>query len=149
MFLTVTVDKRNFDKSMSGILKRSRSSRPAYSQIATRMEAATVRRFNTTSAPNGKSWKPLAESTIRQRREGSAKPLNDTGTLRSSIQSLGMRRRAIAFSSLNYARIHNKGGKAGKGRKVTIPQRQFLGLSAKEIKRYNRLLQTYIVKGLV
>jgi len=149
----VKMDTRDFDKSMAGMLKRSKNSKIAYKNISTRMHAATDRRFKNSVDPQGKAWQGLEQITIDQRRKGkrkgSPRPLLDTGALRNSIIDASTRTFAMVFTKKIYAQIHNSGGKAGRGRKVTIPQRQFMGISNKEHKRYNSLLNNYIVEGRV
>lgn len=54
-----------------------------------------------------------------------------TGTLRRSIKTNvikeGTRTRAIIGSNVIYARIHEFGGQAGRGRSVRIPARPYIG----------------------
>ena len=57
------------------------------------------------------------------------KPLNDTGALRNSFSTFSDNDTALVGTNLVYAAIHNFGGMAGRGRKVRIPQREFLVLS--------------------
>lgn len=57
------------------------------------------------------------------------KPLVDTGHLRNSISQAYDNDTALVGTNLVYAAIHNFGGKAGRGRKVSIPARPFLQLT--------------------
>lgn len=52
-----------------------------------------------------------------------------SGRLRNSIGArINYGRSEIVFtSSLPYAKVHNEGGKAGRGKGFTMPQRQFIG----------------------
>jgi len=65
-------------------------------------------------------------AAARRRLEGGLAILQDTGTLRGSIRSFADNDSATIGSALEYAAIHQFGGKAGRGRKVTIPARPFL-----------------------
>lgn len=76
--------------------------------------------------PTGEAWPALSEMTIRRRRQRSDKPLRDTGVLMNSLQSHVSGNTAHIGSHLIYSNIHNYGGMAGRGRKVRIPQRQFM-----------------------
>lgn len=55
----------------------------------------------------------------------------DTGTLRNSIQIQRVTdTESVVGTKLPYAAIHQFSGRAGRGRKVTIPARPFIGVSA-------------------
>ncbi|MDR2561898.1 MAG: phage virion morphogenesis protein [Holophagales bacterium] len=88
------------------------------------------------TAPDGSLWAALSPSTLKAK---AAKGFGDKGTLiqRNSLYKAIMPGNATkdhveVGSSLAYALIHQFGGKAGKGRKVTIPARPYIGLSAQE-----------------
>ena len=145
----VKMDTTSFDTNVKAMLGRAMNATYAFNLIAAQMEATTIRRFKTTTSPDGARWKPLADSTVARRRKGSSVPLSDTGTLKNSIAGSGKAgsKQATVSTNIQYAAIHNYGGKAGRGRKVNIPQRQFMGIAAGEVKRYNAILNRYIVEG--
>lgn len=138
-----------FNRANQWYLKRSQNVYIAMQQIAARMEAEVMRRFQKTVSPDGQPWKPLKESTIKRRRKGSSVPLNDTGNLKRSILNIARHDRAEVFTNSEYAAIHNFGGpaKAWGKHPFKMPKRQFMWLSAAEVKRYNKLVQTYIIEG--
>lgn len=102
--------------------------------IATEMFSATESNFQRQSGPDG-NWKPLALSTIRGRakRGRDATPILQDGT---SKHSLGLARSLqmsytptsarVGVPPNPYAAIHQFGGKAGPGKRVTIPARPYL-----------------------
>lgn len=47
-----------------------------------------------------------------------------------------------------YARIHQMGGQAGRGRQVTIPARPFLGLNKENRQEIGRIVNDHITEGL-
>ncbi len=57
------------------------------------------------------------------------KPLTDTGRLKDSFSTMYDNDTALVGTNMVYAAIHNFGGMAGRGRKVKIPQREFLTLT--------------------
>jgi len=144
-----TFDASSFYRSMDGMVQRSGNAATAYERIAARMLAETLNRFKSTTAPDGSKWVPLSASTVAQRRKGSAVPLQDTGRLRGATRHKSQADRAIVYNDMEYAAIHNEGGQAGRGRRVKIPKRQFIGLSASEVTRYNKLMQRYIIEGVI
>lgn len=78
--------------------------------------------FDQSKDPYGRRWKPLADSTIRQR--SGSKPLVRTGALRNSIRYDANNDRVELYSTLDYARYHQGGSRAGRGDHV--PRRPFL-----------------------
>lgn len=123
------------------------------------------RRFQTSTDPQGRPWKPLK----RPRKRGGNKPLLDTGMLRNSITSVPTATGVIVGSNLIYAAIHQFGGvvKPGRRRKrkkskkkrgspviapgrarsgggARIPARPYLGVSAAAAKRIERAVMEYL-----
>jgi phage gpG-like protein len=64
-----------------------------------------------------------------------------TGELRDSIKAIPSPKLVRVVSDKAYAKVHNQGGRAGKGLSAKIPQRQFMGdsevLSAKILHKAN------------
>ena len=89
------------------------------------MAAATVQR----KAAKGKIRKILQE-------EG-----NLVGTIAAQVQGEGV---AIG-SNLPYATIHQYGGKAGRGRKVTIPARPYLGTNEADDQEIASLIEDHLL----
>lgn len=128
--------------------------RPVMAVIAQDLESSTKLRFTDGRGPDGKPWLPLSAATRISRAKraaggkvyvknrtrttaaftraflGGMQPLLDTGRLRNSITSRASNDFAEVGTATVYARIHQFGGKAGRGRKVTIQARPFIGMSA-------------------
>lgn len=97
--------------------------------------------FKNESDPNtGEKWQNWSPSYVLSLLKQGRKPHSmlqrhgmQGGGLRSTIQENPgdgeASIRAGLGSNLRYARIHQLGGKAGRGRKVTIPARPYLGLT--------------------
>lgn len=78
------------------------------------------------TTPDGTPWKQLAPATIKLRR-GSAHPiLRRSGDLYRSITVRADAQKAVVGTNWRYARIHQMGGMAGRGRNVRIPARPYL-----------------------
>ena len=56
-------------------------------------------------------------------------PLINSGLLRNSLRPYSDNEQALVGTNLIYAPLHHFGGKAGRGRKVTIPARPFMTLT--------------------
>jgi phage virion morphogenesis protein len=94
-------------------------------QISEIMRDAVEENFEQEGRPK---WKP----SKRAQKQG-GKTLQDTGSLASSISMKFTRNTAVVGTNKKYAAIHQFGGKAGRGRKVTIPARPFLRLTNEDL----------------
>ncbi|MEL6503483.1 MAG: phage virion morphogenesis protein [Pseudomonadota bacterium] len=98
-------------------------------------ESQTKRRIaDEKTSPDGEAWPDWAESTKANRHNGQSL-LFAEGDLHGSIAAGDPSGNEIAWgSNLEYAAVHNFGHTFddgfGKGIEITIPQRQYLGLSA-------------------
>jgi phage virion morphogenesis protein len=142
---------------------RLKNPRPLLVKIGGYLLISTKERFRTETAPSGARWQANAPATIRSyllqrgggykkdgslnargvRLAGSKKVL--TGISKSlanqinySVSSDG--KTLYVGSTMVYGRIQQKGGMAGRGNKVKIPARPFLGLSASDTAK----IQTYV-----
>lgn len=86
--------------------------------------SGTLQRFKDEENPQGKKW-PVSH---RAKQEDGV-TLTDTARLQRSIDYATTNDKVMVGSNVAYARIHQLGGKAGRGRKVTIPDRPYLGVS--------------------
>ena len=98
-------------------------------QVGRYLVASTLRRFERERAPDGKPWLKSARALA----EG-GKTLTDTGRLRGSIAHavIDGGRAVEVGSNVLYAAIHQFGGRAGRGRRVTLPARPYLGIDERD-----------------
>ena len=87
--------------------------------------------------PFGAKWQPHAPATTRKKlaeKKLGARILQNTGLLATSIVShTNESAKSVSVgSNVRYARIHQFGGKAGCGHKVTIPARPFLPINERD-----------------
>jgi phage virion morphogenesis protein len=94
---------------------------PLMRSIAGTMESAVLQNFDVGGRPK---WLGL------KYRQGT--PLVDTENLMGSITSDYTNDTAVVGTNEPYAAIHQFGGKAGRGRKTTIPARPFLKLTPED-----------------
>lgn len=152
--------------------------RQFWASVGMYVQRQTIReRFNKEQTPEGKKWKPLAESTIRRRKKrhkrGNMKILQDTGELRRSIAYEAGNNSVKVGSVLKYARIHQFGGTVEVSRlgqykrnhknhrfkrkgnsysyshKVTIPARPFLGVTESEKEHITSMFRQYIKRHIL
>ncbi len=109
--------------------------------------SGTLERFENEEDPEGKKWEPSGrawEQGVKGRRGRMGKAVQDSGRLRSSIDYAVMQDGVLVGSNVEYARIHQMGGKAGRGRKVTIPARPYLGISKEDREEVEALITDYM-----
>lgn len=152
--LAVTVDDREVKAMLTRLSARMNNLMPVMRKIGDTLKNDALDNFKGQHAPDGTPWKPLSLATRIARAKrlsgGSlltksgkrtkakayavmttAKALMDTGILRASINVLDATPTSVTVGSrLKYAAIHQFGGMAGRGRKVRIPARPFIGMSA-------------------
>lgn len=104
---------------------------------------STKQRFEDEAGPDGTAWK----QSQRAQAEG-GKTLTKSAVLKRSIDYKATSDAVMvgAGSNLKYARIHQLGGKAGRG--VTLPARPYLGLSDEDRADVQELVADFIADAL-
>lgn len=105
--------------------------------------------FETQSGPDGKSWSPLAESTVK--RKGHSRILFLTGDLLASLINSGdadavrgVSERGLLFgTAVEYSMVHQEGPSSGK-----FPARPHVGLTADRLDSMVESVADFIVEGL-
>jgi phage virion morphogenesis protein len=135
--------------------------------IGVEMEAQTQERFDTQKSPDGESWKALAQKTMDYYSSkgllGARSILVGEGMLRDSITSevQGGGWSVLAGATMEYAAVHQFGAEIkpksapalfvpgyGMLKKVTIPARPYLGVSADDMKAIEAAVAVFL-EGLV
>ena len=107
--------------------------RGVLSEVGNAAKNESTRSFNASGQRSfGEAWKALAPATLKKKK-GSLK-LVESGHLKRSLRSniSTSEKRVSVGSNLEYAAIHQFGGKAGRGHKVSIPARPFLPINEKD-----------------
>jgi len=126
---------------------QARNLRPAYQAMGNYLVGQTQQRIKREVSPNGIAFAKLRPKTIeaKQRRGQILKRLQAEGTLIASIAAEVRPKGVAVGSNQKYASIHQFGGKAGRGGKVTIPARPYLGLNAADISEITGLLEDWLL----
>ena len=147
--VTVTVDDTEVRAALAALAQRAGNPRPFLLAIGEDIMERAKRRFETSTDPAGRRWQPNARATIEafvagrggfgkrginKKGQGLAmgkKPLiGETRSLSRQFHVAASGSAVTVGNSMAYAAIHQFGGKAGRGRKVTIPARPFLPVTA-------------------
>lgn len=146
---TITVQDEEVQAALKALSDRIGNMRPVLHTIGEGIVERAKRRFETSTDPAGKPWKPNSAVTLgllrgrlsgqksKVKKDGSLnasgqrslvnkKPLIDQGNLRRQITIKATKGTLTVSNTMQYAAIQQFGGKAGRGRKVTIPARPFL-----------------------
>ncbi len=156
----VSINWGGFDKMLGQAAKGMANTQRLMKQIGMVMAGSTERRFDTATDPEGKAWIP-SKKTLKTaasanggkgkkakkkiaKKDPHNKTLMKSGQLRNTLAVSATPFEVHVGSNLPYARIHQLGGKAGRGRKVTIPARPYLGISKEDEKEIAALLAAHI-----
>ena len=139
---------QNLQKMIASTVGRINDLTPVMKAFGEYMQGATDKRFKEEKAPDGSGWKALADVTKARKAKLNKidKILQQDGYLRL-VHYKAKKSDVSIESDRKYARIHQLGGKAGRGRKVTIPKREFLGFSDEDIKEFEETCKDFIILG--
>ncbi|TAN73183.1 MAG: phage virion morphogenesis protein, partial [Magnetospirillum sp.] len=125
---------------------------------------STQDRFERQAGPDGKRWAALSADTVLSRLGGASKAytkrmtfraaakrkmssmaiLIQRGHLRNSITHRATRTGVEVGTAMVYGAIHQFGGKAGRGRKISIPARPYLGLDDADAETIHEKVQHWL-----
>lgn len=157
--------KGDAPEELKKLAERSENLTPAWDQVGAYMLRSIQKNFRAGGRPT--PWTPLSIATLTRvgvkgakRGRGpqhlriaraiiNKKILIDTGGLMNSItyEALPGGDGVEIGSNLPHARIHQLGGQAGRGRKVTIPMRPYLLVQAEDEPRITNIVGNWIVEG--
>lgn len=136
--------------TIDGLAKNAGNTAPLMRRISGDMMDAVEENFEREGRPK---WKSLAESTIESRKRqkkwpGKILQIGGGRGLAGSITPRYSAKEAIVGTNLIYARIHQKGGMAGRGRKVKIPARPYLTITNQELADIENRILNHMTKGV-
>lgn len=153
------------------LFARQADMRPVMAEIGQVIRSSVIKNFQESGRPE--KWTPtkilsvyLGYTMRRGKRKGrkaytlkggltkgferyseGKKTLIDTARLQNSIHPRAYKDRAVVGTNVVYAAIHQFGGKAGRGKKVTIPARPFLMVQEEDWAMIKHVIGTYLVGG--
>ena len=125
------MNKFNFDRVLQN-LDRVKNILPK--TLANETKNYFVKEFNSQEW-NGTKWKPSKRQTNPKKTRDTAATLVQSGTLRraviNSLQSATFEKIFFEVKDVDYAKVHNEGLRAGRGKGFQMPKRQFMGQTTK------------------
>jgi len=162
--LTVTVDDDRAREALARLAARGRDLTPVMKVIGQTLRTSAVKNFETGGRPPWPPTKPLSvligrkmagkDVTTRRgqasllRAQQGKRTLLDTTRLMKSVTVEAGRDAVAVGTNLIYGAIHQLGGKAGRGRKVTIPARPYLAVQPEDWTEIGRLLVQHLQRAL-
>ena len=157
--LKIEVNDQGIQDLLSVTQKRFQDLTPAFKNIGEYMIRERDELFRDEKDPEGRPWAPLAESTkysiLRKKKTAKQmarslagkKILTQDHHLKRTVYKAGTDQVVISpdKTSQAYAVIHQLGGKAGRGRKVTIPARPHLGFNAENKKEFIEIIKDHLM----
>lgn len=132
--IKITLDDAQALAQLQSIARQLREPKRLYGKLGEALKKIHDRRFEEQKAPDGTTWKALSPVTLelKRKRGKSNKILRQDGYL-ANRTAFNVRDNGVEFGSAEpYARLHQFGGQAGRGRKVTIPKRPWLGTNRRD-----------------
>ncbi len=135
---------RSFGEYMKGSIAKNfdaegRPTRWPPLSLATLLGWAGSRKSFTTKKGN---WSQKGQKALAGR-----KILTDTARLRRSINYVAGGRFLQVGTNVVYAAIHQFGGQAGRGKKVTLPPRPYLMFQEEDVAYFDALYLNYLLTG--
>ncbi|WP_027188353.1 phage virion morphogenesis protein [Desulfovibrio cuneatus] len=107
--------------------------------IGEALVSSTLERFENGVGPDGASWQPTQRG---------GQILVDSGQLKGSIVYEASPDMVAVGSNKVYSAIHQLGGQCGRGHKVTMPARPYLGINAEDREEIAEMMRLHIMQGL-
>ena len=147
---TVTVDDADLRRKAARLLRRLGDLSEPMLEVREVMLNAVHDRFESESAPDGNRWRRLSPATLVARRgrgKGGVTILRASGRLIGSIAPRSDATSATVGTNVVHGAIHQFGGQAGRGHKVTIPARPYLGFGDREREEIDEILTDWVAIG--
>ena len=127
----VIIQDARVKKMLNEVALRAKNPVNAFRIVSGMMWADVIDHFKAESAPRG-HWKDRAKSTkeaYAKKGWAGRKLLQISGRLRNSFVKRASKNSAEVATGVEYASIHNFGGKTGRNYATKIPKRKFMWLS--------------------
>lgn len=143
--MEITFDGSQVLKSINEKILKAKNPKPLLEEIGEDMKTKVAFRFRQQKDPEGQKWTPLAQATLRARKNRKRKPssstkiLEDNRELRLSLMGYTIIRSSVwVGSNLKYAKRQNYEDWGGKKR-----PRSFLGFSKNQNSLYRKMIRDY------
>lgn len=133
------LDWSAMDRAVSGGLSRIRQTQELAENLGEMLVASTQQRFEDEESPDGEKWTPSQRAIAEH-----GQTLKETGALRNSIGYEASPGLVAVGTNKVQGRIHQLGGKAGRGHSVSIEARPYLGFSDEDLEEAKELVVEFL-----
>lgn len=119
------VEDERLQAALADMAARAEDLSEPFDVLGMALTVSTQRRFELGEDPQGNTWPPSLRALAEDGRT-----LVESAVLFQSITHRAGPQELEVGTNVVYAAIHQLGGQAGRGRKVRIPARPYLGLDA-------------------
>ncbi|WP_297814063.1 phage virion morphogenesis protein [uncultured Helicobacter sp.] len=123
----ITLKLEELQGKLERLSKALENKTPLLRRIANTLQNITEESFDKQASPFGEKWKPNSPKTLQKKRGN--KILIQSGLLSQSFTQKVTGSSAQVGTNKSYAAIHQFGGKAGRGKRVSIPARPFMPIN--------------------
>lgn len=148
---TIEIDDSRLQAVLKKLDTRVRNLKPAFEEIGELLVVSITKNFEVGGRYSkqgdwrggSNKWQPLSPATLKRKR-GSGILLESINLLNSLNWQADGDGVEVGANRI-YARIHQFGGKAGRGKKVTIPARPYLVVQGEDLSQINDILGDYLL----
>lgn len=144
-----TWDDKDLQDMIAEVGGRIEDMTPVMKAFSEYMVKETDDRFEREETPDGSGWQALKPATLERKAQmkGAIDKILQQGGYLRLVHPEADKDSAGVFSDRIYAAIHNRCGMAGRGRKVKIPKREFLGFNDADIQEFVETCKDWIIMG--
>lgn len=141
----VSLNWGGLDKAIGNAAKKMADHQALMNSVGEALVSGTSDRFQKEETPAGEKWEPSGRAWSEGVEDGGfGQTLTDTARLKKSIDYAATSDLVMVGSNVVYARIHQLGGQTGKGHKVTMPARPYLGVSKADMEEVKSILHDFL-----
>ena len=142
----VTMDTRVLKNLVGDMLQKVQERQNLMENIGETIVSSVLQRFEEGKGPDGAAWEVSGRAwSDGLKKDGKfGQTLVDTGRLKGSMVYEASPDMVVVGSNVEYSAIHQFGGMAGRGRKVKIPARPFLGINDEDKKEIKHMIEKYL-----
>ena len=144
--IVIKIDDKEIQQILKKLISKTENLRPLMKNIAGIMHDSVEENFEKEGRPE--KWQELSEITINARKKKGYYPctiLTMRGELAASITSKYDDNSAVVGTNKRYAAIQQFGGNAGRSKKVEIPARPYLSLTANDEKQIINEIKNHLI----
>ncbi len=141
--LDVGIQDATVRRLFAKLERRTGNVRPALKSIGEYMLRRTDDRFKAERDPWGNRWKPLSPSTLKKKKN--SKILTESHMLKDTMNFDARKNSVEIGNPQDYGAIQQLGGKTGRGHKVVIPARPYLGINNADEREFEHILSEYLM----